>query len=356
MQRNRNLLPQDLGFSPGTSLIGNFGATEKRFTKIPLDQAPEPLNPGPGAYDPPLSTLHLDGNRWDAERRDRKGWGTALGHVLDLAAGDTPGPGTYGEEEHPLGGIMTGLRRSWPGVNAMSGFGTNASLPTLQRPPMSKEPGPGQYNVDDASRFKSNTKSGFQSPFIGASRARTGSKLQRDTDSKLHASFASTRPAHKLPMPGDESGAAIDAPNQTRPGPDAYLPCDHTIAAQTTRTQRQVLRRHDGGVYGASFDRDARFGKLADRGEPDSDNPGPGTHTLARFDGHRPSNRRPRSDEAQAAFLTSEQRFHETRAGTDPDSLIAFLAAGPMGAVGRPVHAQHAASIVAKRAAAVKGR
>ena len=50
--QQRNLLPQALGWAPGTSLIGNFGTTDQRFTRLPMDGTPEPHNPGPGAYAP----------------------------------------------------------------------------------------------------------------------------------------------------------------------------------------------------------------------------------------------------------------------------------------------------------------
>jgi len=280
--------------------------------------------------------------------------------VLNLASGDTPGPGTYGDEQHPLGGILTGLQRSWPGVTAMSSFGTNANLPTLQSPPMSNEPGPGQYDVEDSSRFLSRARAA-QSPFLGAARMRTGSRLQRDLDLKLSASFASTRPAHKLPMPGDESGAAIDAPAGETPGPDAYLPSEHTIGAHMRRGRRDLMRRHDDGAHGQSFTTTAeRFGPLADQTVVEPDNPGPGAHTLPRYSGDVATFRRPRSDTTatRAPFLVNARRFGTTDAdaSSDPDAVLHYLAYGPTGTVGRPVHAQRASATVAKRTVAAGSR
>ncbi|KOO35521.1 hypothetical protein Ctob_014808 [Chrysochromulina tobinii] len=351
----RNMLPQEFGFSPGTSLIGGFGTTAARLGRP--DYAPEPYTPGPGAYHTARSTIQTRTNRRvDDLKMNRTGWGSDKGHVLQLAAGGlNPGPGTYGEEQHPMGDILTEMRRSWPGVNSMSGFGTNASLPTLSKASKSNEPGPGQYDVLNASHFVTRTRGGQLDPYQGAARAATGSRRTRDTDSKRYASFASTRPAHKLPASGN-SEAAIDAPTDF-PAPNAYLPTYYMMATKQARTKLSVAMRHEG-ASGVCFDTSAKkFMPMADACVPDPANPGPGAHTIPRFNGERPSMRRPQPTTPATGFLVRAQRFgggggSGAHAATDPDAVLAFLAYGPMGSAGRPVHAQQAGAIIASRAAA----
>ena len=345
LRPQRNLLPQDLGFSPGTSLIGNFGSTAARFQRIPMDGAPESHIPGPGAYNPPPIGIHK-------EARREKSWGTDLGHKLELAAGGlTPGPGTYGDEQQPSGGMLTDLRRSWPGVASMSSFGTNAALPSLKAPPQSDEPGPGQYDVINTAHFLSRSHSAF-SPYLSAARSETGSRLRRDMDAKRSASFASTRPAHKLPAPGDETGAAISSTFEG-PAPNAYLPSDHTIAHHMAKGRMHLSLRPDYGVGSPFATSNPRFRPMGDQCVAELGLPGPGAHTLKRFDGEKPSNRRPRSDTptTRAPFLVNAARFGSGKAASDPDAILDCLAYGPMGAVGRPLHAQQAGARVAKATA-----
>jgi hypothetical protein len=67
--------------------------------------------------------------------------------------------------------------------------------------------------------------------------------------------------------------------------------------------------------------------------------------------------RRPQPTTPATGFLVRAQRFgggggSGAHAATDPDAVLAFLAYGPMGYAGRPVHAQQAGAIIASRAAA----
>ena len=331
----RNLVPQQCGFSPGTSMIGNFGATDARFRRIPMSGEPEYSNPGPGAYNPLSRGLQPRPDQASSARWSIKG----EGHALSYAATPSPGPGAYGEEQHPLGGILTGLQRSWPGITSMSGFGTNSALPTLQKVKGDGQPGPGHYDYEESTRFTSNAIMS-RSPFVGDARARTGSRLQRDMDGKLSAVFASTRPAHKLPAPGDESGAATD-PKQDGPGPGAHEQKAMTIESTMAGRHRAWSLRADGGA-GSSFNTTAqRFGKRADDHMPDPLNPGPGSHTLKRWSGEpHTSFRRPRRPARSTGFLSSAQRFEGGgRQAIDPDELMYYLAHGGLGPVGSPAHA-----------------
>ena len=239
----RNLLPQQLGFSPGTSLIGNFGSTDTRFKRLPMSGTPEPFIPGPGAHSPQLSTFRPTQTYASSAQWSIKG----TGHTLSLASeADAPGPGAYGDELHPLGGMLTGLRRQWPGVTSCSSFGTNASLPTLKAHAGDGLPGPGAYNIEECAHFLSRASPQAASPFVGRARQRTGSRLPRDMDAKRMASFASVRAAHQLPAPGDESGAATHAVLDG-PSPAEYHPTVGTISAQLARHQRSLNLRLDCG-------------------------------------------------------------------------------------------------------------
>ena len=351
----RNLLPQRLGFSPGTSLIGNFGSTEAKFTRVPLDGAIEPDNPGPGTYNPKAAAL---GHTQVYPDSSRYSWGTAAGHNLQLSAeASFPGPGTYGEQEHPCGDILTGLQRQWPGIH-MSGFGTNASLPTLKATTDSGVPGPGTYEAEESSRFVTSYSGGFRSPYVGAARHTLGSRLQRDLDAKTAAVFASRLPAHRLPVPGDETGAAISNP-QDGPGPPHYSPVVGTMAAHSAAAHSKMMLRSDLG-RGTSFDTTA-VRKFSGPPTDQLESPGPGAHTIVRYSGEQPTVRRPRSlaphtTAARSGFLSSTERFGATaREASDPNDVMQFLAGGHLGPIGRPEHHQIAMRQAVMRAEKPKG-
>lgn len=223
----KNLLAQTLNFKPGTSLIGNFGSTDARFK--PAANLIHDY-PGPGAYMPLSTQVQSASSRWS--------WGTGAGHTLPPAGGPSPGPGNYGTEQHP-DGILTTLRRRWPGVASKSAFGSNEERP-LNKSDANGLPGPGKYNTDEASYFVSG-QTGARSPFVAQARARTGSRLQRDIDLKTGSVFSSKLAAHGSLAP---PAGAID-----QPGPGSHSPVTDTIGARYDRQQqRRCARRRSCAI------------------------------------------------------------------------------------------------------------
>ena len=329
----KNLLAQQLNFSPGTSLAGSFGTTDSRFKLEPSGGD----SPGPGSYQPLQRQVYTSAARWS--------WGTGAGHDVQHAPGGrTPGPGAYGTQQHPCG-ILTSLRRQWPGIASKSAFGSNAERP-LGKTTVSDVPGPGMYNTEEAGYFVSGVGStGARSPFLAQARARTGSRLQRDMDLKLGAVFSSRLPAHKMADNG--SGAATDAPRDY-PGPGAHFPVTDTIAARHERQLRQLHLRSDGGVR-TSFDTTASRFEQAAGSAPEPHNPGPGAHFVSRWSGDQPTTRRPQPRQAptmssagKCAFLSSTDRFaSEGRRACSSNAVVQYLAEGPQ-RIGQPTHAQRA--------------
>lgn len=339
--QQRNLLPQALGWAPGTSLIGNFGTTDQRFTRLPMDGTPEPHNPGPGAYAPKTySSVGKVGNLQPSAAR--WSWGTGAGHVMNLASGPTPGPGAYGSEQTLVPGILTGLRRQWPGIATKSSFGTNAELPTLKRGADDNgNPGPGRYDSEASTYFTSGAApvSGARSPYPAQARSVTGSRIQRDVDIKTGANFLSKSPAHVLPFAGQKDG----------PAPGDHHPTVDTIAHDYNAKMCRLRLRSDCG-------RETNFDSTASRfpsEEAKAKQPGPGAHTIERWSGELPNPRKPRhitpdqsSTGGKCGFLTSSERF--TRAPeAAAQSVVDFLAYGEYGPIGQPVHAQQALRNVA---------
>jgi hypothetical protein len=350
----RNLLPQQLGFAPGTSLIGSFGTTAARFQRIPFDGSPEPSVPGPGAHAVPISSLSVTPVQPAAPKWS---WGTGPGHALVYNNAGTPGPGAYGEDDAPGGGMLTHLRRQWPGIATMSSFGSNATLPTLKPVVGNGLPGPGAYDAAHSAHFVSNAHAAH-SPYIGAARGATGSRLQRDLDSKQMAVFASGRPAHVLPGPGDASGSSLSRPAMG-PGPSEYNPKVGTIGAQLMSQQAALARRRDGGTAMSFASKATRFGSNhSGEAVVEASNPGPGAHTVPRWRAEKRSYRKPDVAFGRTGFLSSSERFAQTRgrAQVDPEDLIQYLASGEGGAVGQPVNAQAARRKVAEQARSVQMR
>ena len=339
MSDDRNLLPQTLGWAPGTSLIGSFGSTDTRFKRIPMDNSPEPFNPGPGAYASRISSLAEHASQASAAKWSIHG---GNGHNPPVTQTRTPGPGAYGAEQHPLGGIMTGLRRKWPGIVTKSSFGSNAELPTLRKMEDDGKPGPGKYNMEESSYFTSAAPGGSRSPFPSQARAITGSRLQRDVDVKTGANFISKSAAHQLPFNGQKDG----------PGPSQYAPNFDSIDERAGSTMRGMALRSDGGACSSFHHTQARFSESAEVSQQNL--PGPGAHTVARWTGEQPSSRRPRSlprsqQGGNCGFLTSAERFSGPRGHeSSKDAVLNYLAYGDAGPIGLPTHAQAARRSVAE--------
>ena len=289
-------LPQHYGFNPGTSLIGRFGSTEARFSKLPYGADPE--NPGPGSHNP---RHELGGPKW--------GWGSQKAtHQLPISLDSrTPGPGAYGKEQHPsYGGMSSELEKQWPGRKGASAFGSNASRTPLRSSSSLDVPGPGRYNSADSSHFTSGRtcSNASNNPWVGQSRILTGSRLRRDMDRKESFVFSS-----KITM---QTTQVSDGP-----GPGHYAPLGDSIDARTQTRKRnllQVAARTSDGLPPTSFDSTApRFTRDPMSGAPEVDNPGPGAHSVSRWSGEQPSSRRPRSQVVVAAgrcgFLSGSTRF-----------------------------------------------
>ena len=319
----KNLLAQTLGFTPGTSLIENFGSTDSRF-KPPATV----LNdyPGPGAYVPLNTQVQEASSRWS--------WGTAL--ARGPPEKESPGPGAYGTEQHP-NGILTTMRRRWPGVASKSAFGSNDERP-LNKSHDNKVPAPGKYNTDDASYFSSG-QTGARSPYVAAARARTGSRLQRDVDLKVGSVFSSRMAAH--------GSLAPSAASTSQPGPGTHSPVTDTIANRYEHQQHKLQLRSDGGLL-TSFDTTASRFKL-NKNAPEVFVPGPGAHAVGRWSGVLTTTRRPqRSADPHLGFLSNSERFGGGgREGMERDAVVQYLANSAT--IGQPTHAQRAISQVAQR-------
>lgn len=347
MSDSRNLLPQALNFKPGTSLIGNFGSTDTRFK-----HSASALIPGPGAYH--NSLIHTSfGTASKSASTLQSTWGTGAGHQLAQVSAATPGPGAYGDDQHPCGGILTGIRRKWPGIPAKSAFSSNAATGReTDRPvPGADMPGPGQYNVEDSSYFRTSAPGGARSPFLAAARQRTGSRLQRDMDAKVGAVFSSRLPSHKLP--DNDSGAATDLPRDG-PGPSEYAQVSNTIGARFDAQMRQLALRSDGGAFTSFQHTSSRFPEDgASAVASEMGHPGPGAHSVRRWTGEKPDPRRPRHEAlhtsaGRCGFLSSSERFDLSGQNRSmPDAVVRFLASGSSGPVGQPTHAQDAMRRVA---------
>ena len=339
----KNLLPQSLNFKPGTSLIGNFGSTDDRFKPLPGDQVACDY-PGPAAYMPIATQVQTRGAQWT--------WGTGVGHALASGSQVGPGPGAYGAEQHPMG-ILTTLRRQWPGIASKSAFGSNEERPLAKAGTSGSTPGPGQYDVEEASYFTSGEGKGSaaRSPFLAAARARTGSRLQRDADLKVGSVFASRLPAHQMPgsgPPGAAVTSAVESEIAARPGPGSHSPQTNTIGERHARQRRQLLLRSDSGT-GTSFDTTAE--RFRDRdNEPEFANPGPGSHDVARWSGEQPSQRRPPHAAQPLGFLSSSERWNAgSRRDLHRHAVLAYLADGSAGQIGVPTHAQSAIQRASRR-------
>ena len=339
----KNLLPQSLGMKPGTSLIGQFGSTEMRFRPPPTNE-----NPGPGAYGAggrgPSTRLVLSSEL-------KGGWapGTALGHVLDLGM-PGPGPGAHGTEQH-WDSLVTEQRKRWPGIPSKSSFLANSVRECNKPTPINPDPGPGAYNQDNTYHFTSKA-TGARSPFLAQARAASGSRLLRDMDMKEMAIFSSKSAAHK--MPDNNSGAAIDAPRDF-PGPGAHTPAFDTVAVRYDKQMRNVLMRSDGGLHTSFHSTAERFKEK----EGAAELPGPGAHTIGRWNAEIPANRRPRPAPSVAngsAFLSSDDRFRQKKEHLHTDAVVQFLAYGPE-PPGQPTNAQFAMQRVASEVRSVpRGR
>ena len=307
---SKNLLAQTLNFTPGTSLVGNFGSTDERFRPNPVACCDWPA---PDAYEaasaldaisrsPPLFSMG------PYQRRIKHGGGTShqLANRPELHQA-TPGPGAYGLEQ-TLNSNLTELRRRWPGIASKSAFGSNGKrepFPTGDVPP-----GPGAYHAVEASYFVSGAgrpNVGARCPFLAQARTVTGSRLQRDIDLKVGAVFASRTERGPKPPVDSQAAAASDIPRDS-PGPGAHSPLEDTIGQRHERATRRLELRSDRGER-------HHFGSTATRfSEAGMSAPAPGAHDVRRWDGSLHTCRRARRPARPAARPVSHAHAHALRA------------------------------------------
>lgn len=332
-QAVRNILPQQLGYKPGTSLIGNFGTTQRRFGPLPFDSSPEPLNPGPAHYGESLPLEKQQ--RFRSSPKWRMGTAAAHGKVILPL---TPGPGAhdlYAESQ-----MLDDLHKRWPGNPSASAFSSNADRAGAGTGSDPTEPGPGQYDSAEASLFTSYSGAGARSPFLAPARRQLGSKLCRAIDASPGASFVSRSPAQR-----------IFATAPSGPGPGAYTPIQgFDVPRERERPQSEAAGL--GNLRGFDVSQ-PRFGRLG--GEPSSaGNPGPGAHSIGRGDissTHKPRRPLPRgvgfSSGAQRSML-GRQRPSDQEVGFQ---VVDYLANGPLGPPGSGRHAVTAAKSMPRRSA-----
>ncbi len=338
--RVANVRPQQFGFSPGASLIGNFGSTEPRFRA----SVPNQHNPGPGEYTPKsIGSFGTSGKRY--------GWGSALAHDGAQTASKTPGPDAY----NPTVDTLKRLEKQWPGRTSASAFGSNASREKPRRAGSTHVgvPGPGRYNVEECSHFISGPSgaSGAHSPFVGAARARTGSRLRRDLDNKETSAFASGSV-----VSGGGTQSAADGDGGV--GPGHYAPVGDTIGgragAMARRIQTVGARASDGRHWTAFDSTSSRWARDPMSGGPDPNIPGPGAHSVPRWTGQVRTFRKPIRDHLKAtdrhkcAFLSGSARFvfPHPNGDADTDAVISYLSSGSAGPVGTAAHTQSALGAV----------
>ena len=309
----RNLLPQHLGYEPGTSLIGSFLSTEKRFRHLPLDGKPEPFNPGPGAY--PVRSPGPSGPTYRCGREVRG--------ARD-APQRTPGVGAY--ETYSESRMLDETQSRWPGEPSASAFSANAAR-KFELVGCADSPGPGRYRHVESSLFSSRSGVSATSPYTGEARWTVGSKLGRAVDTAPSSSFVSRVPAHGAWV--HPSGAATAA-YPTFPGPGEYAP---------------PPPREPSSTDAAFVSSESRFQTVRGQVVPERHNPGPGAHTVKRWDGQLPPQRRPRSlrpEQRDTGFLCRSVRMAsaEGAAGSSPtdtqvgEAVVAYLATGPLGPAG----------------------
>ena len=338
----RNVLPQSLGYSPGTYLIGNFGSTEPRFRTIPLDKSPEPLNPGPAHY----------GRELPLEKQQRfkvtpkYSWGKSPAHAR-VELPQNPGPGAH--ETYKESATLDELQKRWPGVPSASAFSANAARPDACHGRDASEPGPGQYESVSASFFVSSA-SGARSPFIAEARRGTGSRLRRAVDTTPSAQFLSRTPARRIfAHPGGASTGGAVEPNV--PGPGAYTPGGgFDEPPPRERSLDEVARLANLRAFDGS---EPRFGRLAGEPTPTPENPGPGAHSVQRWDGVKVSTRRPRLAPGARDTGFNSRSVRQPMGGTARPSdtevglaVVDYLANGPLGPPGSGAHKVLAAMVV----------
>lgn len=318
-------------------MIGSFGSTDTRFKARANDALP-----GPGAYNSDKYNKALNTKSQLNSNSTEWSWGTGPGHKLLLAGGaDNPGPGAYGTTQNLDGDILTDLRRKWPGITTVSGFGSNASTGRGGRLAKSDAPGPGQYSAEESTYFLSNAPMGTQTPFVAQARTKTGSRLQRDVDIKVGAVFASKRPAHILSF--DESGSATITPKEG-PSPLDTAVQSHTLHAHHQARMARLSLRSDAGTRMSFDSTDSRFKEKGGG----SESAGPGAPISADrfgYDGKTLSYRRirhapPGSSAAKAGFNVSAERF-KPLTNKAPEDVLKYLASSSAGPIGQPVHTQN---------------
>lgn len=345
----RNVLPQQYGFKPGTSMVGSFGVTERRFRPVPYDGAVEPDNPSPADYSPRGAT---------ASGAQGYSWGTSRRRPPSVGGAFTPGPGAY---DPTAGGMLLEVQQSWAGRPDASSFGSNQTR-SFGSLASEDEPGPASYNATFSTHFVSGSGTGARSPYASAARSATGSRVPRSVDVAPSAVFASSSPA-QMALPS--SGAATPLRHDT-PSPGAYTP----LVGFARLALLEACAKHENYSTGRCFGTSApRFQPLPLSKTTDPDNPGPGAHDTQRWAGAPPTARRPRVGLGRggAAFDSSDaHRFGEGEAertqrlagGLDTAtgrSVVHMLAHGSMGPVGSKISRQAAvAALQSKQGSGVR--
>lgn len=266
----RNLLPQQLGYSPGTSLIGNFGSTQPRFQSMQASTDHE--SPGPGHYNLSRSMKQPSPPRWDG----------LAGRQDDLFLGpDTPGPGAHAL--YAESGLLNDARRRWPGRPSASGFSANAVRPCLSLTKSKDVVGPGSYEVAASSLFTSQSRHSL-SPRTAEARMQTGNRIARSMDNSLNAVFATKSAAHIICAHPIAAKTGIEA-DPKQPGPGQYDP-------YPPQRRAPAYGRQLGS--GCGFETSVtRFSRAIGEPEPLPHDPGPGAYHTRRWDGRISSKRRP---------------------------------------------------------------
>jgi hypothetical protein len=344
------LLPQHLGYKPGTSLVGSFSVLAPRFPVKaqdrllpgPADYSPQDLGAGPSAHSP---------------RGPRPAFLTSEPRQKITLPSTTPGPGAV-DEVVPGGDIATRMQRRWAGVPQRN-FGV---AKRSMHQSLGDGPGPGTYDRETSERFMSRCGAA-RSPYLADARAAAGSTISRSCDSNASAVFVpashgATRYASRAGF-ADRAGrpTAVSPPSAPgpSPGPGHYEQATVVTRAREQHERADALRSH-GSAFASS---ERRFqlrpspgGTLnAHAGE----GPSPAAYRPPRYSGLKPSQRRPRS-ETGAGFISSAPRtmsaggvnIHRAPLARPPSprQLAAFLASSDTVPVGTQRHRQAVVSLL----------
>lgn len=364
---------QDYGFKPGTSLIGCFGTTERRFDGPSYQACGGHNGPGP-AYN--VREVRASPPQYGAERR--KGFGSEP-RAFHKRVPISPGPGAY--ELSPGGASL--MQRAWPNLPGAAAFSNNDKLRASV--PANTNPGPGAYDPS-ADRGVARSPSRLGACWTANARERNGhidpaKSVGRRVNWKGHPEPAVVSPGpvhYVLPSPSDaefaklrreaalrgqKAGARVGflssnprvvdsgGPRDLTPGPLTYSPAT-PFHGSPARSLARVHRPFDSSAPRTTDPSNTS----SPGGFGSRPTPGPGCYPTHLTDQNavgasRSPNRRLRNpaNEERRGRIAQEHaeaeagcgRIENVRGQPSPHDVLAYLVGGGGGSVvGTSVHSQ----------------